>query len=481
MPSFYLRGAPLQLPPTPPEWLSGYSLSNCAGVHTRQPGFAAQHYGHQSEGMLGSTDRFGQLAPFPPPSTGFQQAPVTAGLYSMPPNTVSHLYDPRAPTLPSLCPANYTANEDPGLRHRQQQQQEQEQRKRAEQEAKAEEAIGGVSAKLDYEMEIMTDFVSEMAQGMYDLLASRICFADIDIARSVKAKHHVPAQFRKWVHQVLCATRLPSATILLSLNYLATRMGKLSVAGYRASEAEIYRLLTIALVLGSKFLDDNTFQNKSWAEVSGIEVKTLNLLETEWLSAVKFNLHCDPMDGYASWHTHWKEYEALAEARSQPAEARTSSSLRRRRSMHGHFGQAAHQTRYQPQLGKLQLPGSRALLAQYQPSSYAQIDPWYSSRPSTDLSAESAAAAAKTTEYRGRSPDCATSNAFARAGISNQQPYGPPGFEPSPYSNVPVASQYPNSSMPWNNSHGGGCYCTDCIRHFHFALPSGCLSQTVAG
>ncbi|KAL8799816.1 MAG: hypothetical protein Q9182_005611 [Xanthomendoza sp. 2 TL-2023] len=162
---------------------------------------------------------------------------------------------------------------------------------------KEEKATGGVATHLDYELDQMAEFVAEMGQGMYDLYESRICLADIDILRSVNPKASVAPAFRKYVLSVLSSTRLPSSTILLALHYLATRMNMLSLNGrYPTGRAQVYHMLTTALLLGSKFLDDNTFQNRSWSEVSNISVSELNTLELEWLVAIKWDLHVDHED-----------------------------------------------------------------------------------------------------------------------------------------------------------------------------------------
>ncbi|KAL8650797.1 MAG: hypothetical protein Q9226_004987 [Calogaya cf. arnoldii] len=179
--------------------------------------------------------------------------------------------------------------------------------------AKEEKATGGVAAHLDYEMDQMAEFVAEMAQGMYELYESRICLADIDILRSVNPKASVAPAFRKYVLSVLSSTRLPSSTILLALHYLAARMNMLSSRGrYPTGRAQVYHMLTIALLLGSKFLDDNTFQNRSWSEVSNISVSEINNLEVEWLLAINWDLHVDHEDpqGFALWRNHWQRWQA---------------------------------------------------------------------------------------------------------------------------------------------------------------------------
>ena len=179
---------------------------------------------------------------------------------------------------------------------------------------KEEKPVGGVAAHLDYEMEQMVDFVSESAQGMYELYHARICLADIDIARSVNPNVSVPPAFRKYVSQVLSSTRLPSSTILYGLYYLAHRMTELSKEGrYPTGTGQIYRMLTTALLLGSKFLDDNTFQNRSWSEVSNISVQELNTLELEWLKSIEWDLHIDFNDpqGFKLWDLKWKRWQAM--------------------------------------------------------------------------------------------------------------------------------------------------------------------------
>ncbi|KAI2769945.1 hypothetical protein DTO012A8_5081 [Penicillium roqueforti] len=153
-----------------------------------------------------------------------------------------------------------------------------------EQPRKEEKATGGVAAHLDYEMDRMSDFVAEMAQGI------------------IYPGSSVPPQFRKYVFQILSSTRLPSSTILLGLFYLASRMRLVSAkrAFTKADSSQVYRMLTVALLLGSKFLDDNTFQNKSWAEVSNIPVAELNHMELEWLFAFDWKIHdriYDKQDG----------------------------------------------------------------------------------------------------------------------------------------------------------------------------------------
>ncbi|KAK4226721.1 hypothetical protein QBC38DRAFT_418493 [Podospora fimiseda] len=162
---------------------------------------------------------------------------------------------------------------------------------------------GGVCAVLDYEVEVMADYVAEMA------------------TRVVMPRNVVNQSFRKYVSQILSSTRLPRTTILLGLNYLAKRIN-LMASGAVQNEGEIWRLLTTSLLLGSKFLDDNTFQNKSWSEVSGIPVKELNAMENEWLIAMNWNLYVnlDESKDFTAWLDNWAEWK-LTKKREQQQQA----------------------------------------------------------------------------------------------------------------------------------------------------------------
>ncbi|KAI1761549.1 hypothetical protein GGR53DRAFT_505251 [Hypoxylon sp. FL1150] len=153
---------------------------------------------------------------------------------------------------------------------------------------------GGVCAVLDYETEMMAEYVADMA------------------VRVVLPKSTVSGAFRKFVSQMLTSTRLPSTTILLGMNYLAKRVNLLNAAGqFNPIEGQMWKMVTVALLLGSKFLDDNTFQNRSWSDVSGIPVSDLNTMENEWLNQIGWSLYVnlDQSQDYNAWLKSWKDWE----------------------------------------------------------------------------------------------------------------------------------------------------------------------------
>lgn len=105
--------------------------------------------------------------------------------------------------------------------------------------------------------------------------------------------------FRKWVATILTTTQVAQNVILLALLFIY-RLKQInpSVKGKPGSE---YRLLTVALMLGNKFLDDNTYTNKTWAEVSGISVQEVHIMEVEFLSNMRYSLYTSA-EKWEEWH-----------------------------------------------------------------------------------------------------------------------------------------------------------------------------------
>lgn len=94
--------------------------------------------------------------------------------------------------------------------------------------------------------------------------------------------------FSKWVHNILNTTQVTRNVILLALLFIY-RLKRLNPA-VRGRAGSEYRLLTVALMLGNKFLDDNTYTNKTWADVSYLSVSDIHLMEVEFLSNMRYSL-----------------------------------------------------------------------------------------------------------------------------------------------------------------------------------------------
>ena len=178
---------------------------------------------------------------------------------------------------------------------------------------------GGVQPYLDYDVETMSEFLALHLYGLCKLRGS------------------APPAMRKFVGQILHATRLPLATILLSLVYLQHRvslplLGERWLSGLRCDHSATYRVVTTMFVIANKFLDDNTFTNKSWSDVTHIDTRLITALEIDWLRDVAFTLSPETIDGeskHAGWTKLWGEfvYRRLDLARQHAAAAVVASSI----------------------------------------------------------------------------------------------------------------------------------------------------------
>jgi hypothetical protein len=454
MPSFYPRHNMSRL--SPPEFVPSYH-SACGAPYSQQSAYAGPTIRQQDDGY-DFADRYGQLAIAMPPMYPQAGTYLSSAPPSLPP--ASSFYEPTgANILPPMRvqPGHLLAEAA------MQQQRAHEYNQRVNQPAKEDKPVGGVSAKLDYDMDVMTDFVCETA------------------LRLITPGRMMPTSFRKWVHQVLCATRLPSATILLSMYYLHERMPML--AHEPKTDTHLFRLLTIALVLGSKFLDDNTFINRSWSEVSGIQVHELNELELDWLLAIDFRLHRDYSEsqGWISWSQHWKEYQntaATRAGRSNKLSPIDTSVQRRSFNPNKPLPPLPMQQAYTP-ASYYEAPKSAQ--SAYHPPSYSQYDPW---RSASEHSPASAPTTGPTTpEYYGATGTWGQVEGYSRRTMFGFPPLSQPAPAQAPQqqsSNYgpPAYSQYGTSA--WNQ-HGLSCGCAYCVqRHPPYFMAPGYGPQAVA-
>ncbi|KAF9508008.1 hypothetical protein BS47DRAFT_1350826 [Hydnum rufescens UP504] len=131
------------------------------------------------------------------------------------------------------------------------------------------------------------------------------------------------AHFITFLGTLLSTTQVSQGVIVLSLYYIyRLKMLNPHIRGMEGSE---FRLAVIALMLANKFLDDNTYTNKTWSEVSGITLTEINLMEREFLQGIDHRLYID----FGTFQ-HWgKLLSGLLLAKEQEAQ-----SWRRRTARH---------------------------------------------------------------------------------------------------------------------------------------------------
>lgn len=436
--AYHPRDSSNHLPLTPPDSGPGYAYSS---MHfPEQYSQQRQDIGYDYQYMPP------QLAPVAPPYTSAYQQ----GMYQSAPTTlpsISSYYEPvGAPILPPIRVQDNLSYDDYRM--------PQYDYARDARPAKEEKATGGVSAKLDYDMDRMTDFVVSTTQHMYDLHLSPICLADIDITRSFQQNVTSAPAFRKWVHQVLSATRLPSATILLSLHYLSDRL-KIFPDSVPTGENQIYRLLSVALILGSKFLDDNTFINRSWSDVTAIKVAELNTLELKWLRLIEYNLHVDAAC-VKTWSELWNKFDLEHRDHGVRLTPLDTSVNRRHDTARARY--SPYPTPYSSSTMASRTFDSSAR-SHYTTTPYSAVDPWApTERPSYEDYY-------KRSGSTGRYPTLTDiDDANRRASQEQFQSRYPVSY--STYQSLANAPYSAPAYVPWEhygwNMHRPDCSCTNC-------------------
>ncbi|KAL4399814.1 cyclin-dependent protein serine/threonine kinase regulator [Malassezia pachydermatis] len=105
-------------------------------------------------------------------------------------------------------------------------------------------------------------------------------------------------QFQAFVQRVLKTTQVSQSVINLALYYISqlkTRHNNLQ--GQSGSE---YRLFLTSLILANKFLDDYTYTNKTWSDVSRTSLKEITKMEMQLLSGLGTTAYISPT-AYADW------------------------------------------------------------------------------------------------------------------------------------------------------------------------------------
>ncbi|KAI5860595.1 hypothetical protein GGS23DRAFT_230805 [Durotheca rogersii] len=143
--------------------------------------------------------------------------------------------------------------------------------------------------------------------------------------------------YKQWVNKVLSTTQVTQNVVLLALLFVyRLKKANPKVHGNPGSE---YRLLTVALMLGNKFLDDNTYTNKTWAEVSYISVKEIHVMEVEFLSNMRYGL-LTSKEEWGDWLTKlscFYEYCERAKLEERRRHAAPSMPMRVPSPTHGRY------------------------------------------------------------------------------------------------------------------------------------------------
>lgn len=105
--------------------------------------------------------------------------------------------------------------------------------------------------------------------------------------------------FKPFIMNVIKHTQLPPTAVSLALYYIL-RLKKNSSRPIVGNANSEYRVFSVALMLANKFLDDNTYTNKTWAEVTHLPLKEISAMEVEFLANMRYSLYVNTED-WAAW------------------------------------------------------------------------------------------------------------------------------------------------------------------------------------
>ncbi|KAN0061685.1 hypothetical protein ACQY0O_005677 [Thecaphora frezii] len=117
---------------------------------------------------------------------------------------------------------------------------------------------------------------------------------------SAHASEPSPA-FRRFAHQVLAQTLLSPTAFLLGILYALRLPYLVQLADgsidpeamelfAQPTSAAPFKLFTLGMMIANKHLDDNTFTNKTWNEVTGIPLLELNQIEAYFLKKCNYEV-----------------------------------------------------------------------------------------------------------------------------------------------------------------------------------------------
>ncbi|KAI9504101.1 hypothetical protein BX070DRAFT_190463, partial [Coemansia spiralis] len=104
--------------------------------------------------------------------------------------------------------------------------------------------------------------------------------------------------FQTFCYELLRSTQIAMPIVMLTLLYV--NKFKQRFSGLHGGSGSEYRVFVVALMLASKYLEDNTFTTQTWSEVSHLPAKELTIMQREFLLALDHRLHV-PEPEYNAW------------------------------------------------------------------------------------------------------------------------------------------------------------------------------------
>ncbi|ORY01002.1 hypothetical protein K493DRAFT_195771, partial [Basidiobolus meristosporus CBS 931.73] len=113
------------------------------------------------------------------------------------------------------------------------------------------------------------------------------------------------SMFRDFFKEVITRSQVSPSVIFLGLKYIQ-RLTKYrpGICGEEGSEC---RLFVISLMISHKMLEDSTYTNQTWSELTFIPVSELNQMEGEFLYSIRYDLHM-PEEAFSQWLLYAEQF-----------------------------------------------------------------------------------------------------------------------------------------------------------------------------
>ncbi|WWC85938.1 uncharacterized protein L201_000808 [Kwoniella dendrophila CBS 6074] len=108
---------------------------------------------------------------------------------------------------------------------------------------------------------------------------------------------HPSPEFSKFVSRMLTVTSVSHSVAIVALLYVYRLKMRNQFFSTPGSEQ---RPFIAGLMLGNKYLDDNTYTNATWAELAGMTLPEINKMESEFLVGLNYELGV-PLEEYVRW------------------------------------------------------------------------------------------------------------------------------------------------------------------------------------
>jgi hypothetical protein len=114
---------------------------------------------------------------------------------------------------------------------------------------------------------------------------------------------HPDSAFREYIQRLITTTAVSQSVVVVALFYLykaRAHLQRLLLMGDTVDQPMAYGMCAASLMLGNKFLDDNTYTSRTWATLSGYTLWDINDCERKLLQALDFQLNIT-LQEYNDW------------------------------------------------------------------------------------------------------------------------------------------------------------------------------------